>query len=65
MPQYDALYEKGSCVRVADIETLGRFAEQWKLHNPLRPQMIAHAGGADPWQSRQQFDGKSAGDIYT
>jgi hypothetical protein len=44
MPQYDALFSKNSYIEIADIGTLKSIAEHWRLHNPLTPQMMGHAG---------------------
>jgi hypothetical protein len=44
MPQYNAAYKAGSDVRIADIQFLRQFAEEWKLHNRLTPEMLEYAG---------------------
>ena len=37
---YNAEFEAGSWVKIADRETLEEFLNSWKLHNPLQPEQL-------------------------
>jgi len=44
-PYYDpAKYREGDQVQVAPTAVLRAFQESWKLHHPLQPEQIGHAG---------------------
>ena len=40
----EAEYPLGSLVRISGKERLRSFAESWKLHHPLEPEQLDHAG---------------------
>ncbi len=44
MKPYEASFNIGSCVRVADRPTLQRFLEGWQHHDRLEPEQLAFAG---------------------
>jgi len=41
---YKADFPCGSRVRIVPRDTLARFAQEWKLHNPLQAEQLAFAG---------------------
>jgi hypothetical protein len=41
---YTATFQVGSAVRIRDRDVLERFQRDWKYHNPLRDEQLAHAG---------------------
>ena len=44
MPAYKETWPAGARVRIADRGVLERFAREWRYHNKLQPQQLAHAG---------------------
>ena len=43
MPPYEALYPAGTRIRVAARDSLERFREEWKYHDPLELFQLAWA----------------------
>ena len=41
---YEAQFPEGTQVRVKDLESLDRFAREWKYHNPLTREQLPFAG---------------------
>ena len=41
---YVSDFPRGSRVRIASYVVLERFAQEWKLHNSLKPEQLAFAG---------------------
>jgi len=47
MPAYHSAFNGGEYVRIADIETLREFQQNWKWHHPLADEQLEHAGKDD------------------
>lgn len=41
---YESRFEVGDEVRIGSAELLGRFAEEWRYHNPLTTEQLRFAG---------------------
>jgi hypothetical protein len=41
---YVAQFPKGSAVKVADLDTLRAFSQEWKYHHPLAPEQLEYEG---------------------
>ena len=47
MTAYEARYPAGTMVRIASLDRLRTFQQQWKYHHPLDPDQLKYAGTAD------------------
>jgi hypothetical protein len=47
MTAYEARYPVGTMVRIASLDRLRAFKQQWKYHHPLDPEQLKYAGTAD------------------
>jgi hypothetical protein len=47
MASYEERYPVGTMVRIASLDRLRAFKQQWKYHHPLDPEQLKYAGTAD------------------
>ena len=59
-PYDPAKFKEGAAVRVVDRAALEEFDRTWKLHNPLQPEQLEHAGKVTRVKQSSMYHG---GDI--